>query len=555
MIFRRRQKKGQIDPDEIFLDSVNLPQFDTQQFEGRLERAIAKSSPYLLGVIFTLVFGIFIWKAEALQVERGEMYRARSMSNTLRQIPVFGERGLILDRNGVELVTNDPERTYPAEEGLAHILGYVGYPGETDLAEQHYLSTEEYIGKEGAEKVLNSELRGVAGKKIIEVNAKGEVASENIYQPPLPGSSFKISIDSRVQKKLYEYIKGVAVDRGFEGGAGIIMDVRTGELIALTSYPEYDANAFTSGKDSDYISAALNDKERPLLNRALSGLYAPGSVVKPMMALAALTEKIISPEKQILSTGQISIPNPYDKTKATVFKDWKAHGYVDMRRAIAVSSDVYFYVIGGGFQGQAGLGISRIEKYFKMFGFGDRTGIELEGEKMGVIPNPEWKAKNFDGEAWYVGNTYHTSIGQYGLTVTPLEMVRAIAAVANRGLLLTPTIVHREDGFTASSTKLAIDPKAFNIVHEGMRLAVTEGTAAGLNLSGIEIAAKTGTAELGASKARVNSWVEGFFPYDDPHYAFVVVMERGVVHNTVGGVFVMRQLLDWMGVYTPEYFK
>lgn len=553
---RLRKNSREIDPDEIFLDSVNLPQFDTQQFEGQLEQPIAKRSLFFIGSLFSLIFGLFVWKASALEIVNGEAYRDRSVSNTLRQIPIFGERGKLLDRNGLELTGNADTRTYPADGGFAHLLGYVGFPSDKDLAAAAYLSTEEEIGKEGAEKTLNGELRGVAGEKIVEVNAKGEVASENVYQPPLAGSSVELSIDSRVQKKMYEYIKSVADDRGFTGGAGLMMDVKTGEIIAMTSYPEYDANAFTSGKDEQYISHALNDADKkPLLNRALSGLYTPGSVVKPLVAAAALAEKVISPEKQILSTGQISIPNPYDKTKSTVFKDWRAQGYVDMRHALAVSSDVYFYEVGGGFQGQPGLGIARLEKYFRMFGFGQKTGIELDGERAGVIPDPAWKAEHFDGESWYVGDTYHTAIGQYGLTVTPLEMLRAISAVANGGTLLTPTIVHRADGSAASSTSLGIDPQIFQIVREGMKLSAEEGTAAGLGSLGIPLGAKTGTAELGVSKGHVNSWVEGFFPYENPHYAFVVVMERGIVHNTVGGVFVMRQLLDWMRVYTPEYFR
>ena len=154
---RRKKTRGsEIDPDEIFLDSVNLPQFDNQQFEGRIEQPISKNSLYVLGTVFVLVFGLFAWKAEALQIEKGSVYADRSTSNTLRQIPVYGDRGLILDRNGVTIASNDPTRTYPAGDGLAHILGYVGFPSQADLAASPYLSSDEYIGRAGAEKTLTT---------------------------------------------------------------------------------------------------------------------------------------------------------------------------------------------------------------------------------------------------------------------------------------------------------------------------------------------------------------------------------------------------------------
>ena len=156
--------------------------------------------------------------------------------------------------------------------------------------------------------------------------------------------------------------------------------------------------------------------------------------------MGALTEGVIDPYKKILSTGSISIPNPYFPDQKTVFKDWKAHGWTDMREAIAVSSDVYFYEIGGGFESQKGLGIVNIEKYAQLFGIGQKTGIDLPDEKGGIIPGPEWKIKNFKGEPWRIGDTYNTVIGQYGFQVTPLEMVRAISAIANYGTLVTPAL-------------------------------------------------------------------------------------------------------------------
>jgi penicillin-binding protein 2 len=273
------------------------------------------------------------------------------------------------------------------------------------------------------------------------------------------------------------------------------------------------------------------------------------------MAMAALSEKIITPEKQILSTGQIEIANPYKKGEKTVFKDWRAQGWVDMRKAIEVSSDVYFYEIGGGFENQRGLGIANIDKYMRIFGFGSKVGFGEHQGKDGVIPTPEWKKENFKGEDWMLGDTYHTAIGQYGFQVTPLQELRAIASIANGGYLVNPRLKIASTTDVIEKKKLDFDPSFFGVVREGMRQSATDGTAKGLNTSDVKIAAKTGTAELGVSKKMVNSWVVGFFPYEKPRYAFVVIMERGPRENLIGATYVMRQTVDYMAKETPEYFK
>ena len=188
-----------------------------------------------------------------------------------------------------------------------------------------------------------------------------------------------------------------------------------------------------------------------------------------------------------------------------------------------------------------------------MFGLDSKTNIDLMGEVSGVIPDPEWKKKNFLGEAWNIGNTYHTAIGQYGFQVTPVEMVRAVAAIANEGTLLTPHLLS-DDKKVWPKEIVPIKKEYFKIIKEGMRQGVVYGTGKGLNMPNVEIATKTGTAELGVSKENVNSWATGFFPYQNPKYAFAIVMEKGSRHNLIGSVYVMRQLFDWMSIYTPEYF-
>jgi penicillin-binding protein 2 len=226
-----------------------------------------------------------------------------------------------------------------------------------------------------------------------------------------------------------------------------------------------------------------------------------------------------------------------------------------MRHAIAMSSDVYFYTVGGGYKDQKGLGIANIDKYLRMFGFGTTTMDGTESvlyDKAGTIPTPEWKKATFN-ESWYLGDTYHTAIGQYGVQVTPMQIIRGVAAVANYGTVLTPTII-KGDGPHVEST-VPIPKKYFDVVHEGMRLGTQIGTSVALNVPFVKIAGKSGTAELGVSKDKVNSWITGFWPYDAPKYAFVVMLEQGSVHNLIGAAAAMRQQLDWMNVNTPEYFK
>lgn len=549
-----------IAPDEIFLDSKNLPQFDQNQFEGRIEKPIRPLTFLFFAGTVILILMVLLGKSWMLQVAEGEELRERSEKNRLRYSLIFADRGIIYDRKGEKLAWNVPGedeasfayRTYAELPGLAHVLGYVNYPAKDTYGV--YYQTE-LIGKDGVEAVYNKELAGENGLQIVEMDARSNIHSAGTVRRPTDGSSINLSIDAALQSRLHEAIKKLSSDAGFAGGAGVMMDLKTGEIIALTSYPEYNSSVLSKGDDKDAIEGYRANTRQPFLNRVVAGLYTPGSIVKPFVAIGALQEKIISPTKQILSTGSISLPNPYFPDQKSVFKDWKAHGYVDMRRAIAVSSDVYFYEVGGGYQDQKGLGITKIKEYMELFGFATTTGIALSSEKAGVIPDPQWKAKMFpDDPTWRVGNTYHTSIGQYGFQVTPIQVVRAVAALGNGGKLITPTLLKVATGTEATIVDTIDLPAAyFQIAREGMRMSVTEGTAKGLLLPEIAVAAKTGTAELGVSKDFVNSWSVGFFPYEKPRYAFAIMMERGPRQNLVGATSVMRAMLEWMWANRREY--
>jgi penicillin-binding protein 2 len=543
-----------IEPDEMLIDTANIPAFDEHSFEGRIERPITKSAMRIVGVLFLIAAVTFAGRLWMLQIVNGAAYAKQSEDNRLRKTVLFAERGVFYDRNDIEVAWNVPyedepfaKRVYYDAPGLSHLLGYIGYPLR-DSSGIFYRET--YVGQQGAEQYFDSRVAGENGIKLVETDALGAVQSESVVRTPLHGDDLMLSIDARIQSQLYALIASTSEAVGFEGGAGVIMDVHTGEIIALTSYPEYDAEVLSEGRNREAIQEYVSSERNLFLNRAVTGLYTPGSIIKPFIALAALEEEIISPEKQINSTGALVIPNPYNPDNPSVFRDWKAHGWVDMRHALAVSSDQYFYTIGGGFEDQEGLGIRRIDQYLRLFGFEEPTGIPLGGEVKGTIPTPEWKEAVF-GEPWLLGNTYHTSIGQYGFQTTVLQVVRAIAVLANNGELVTPVITRGAQGKTKD---VAVSDSNLQIVREGMRLAVREGTASGLNTPYVSIAAKTGTAELGSSKDFVNSWVTGYFPYENPHYAFAVMMERGPATNLIGGVSVMRKLFDWMNIHTPEYF-
>ena len=559
----KRRIKKDIDPDEIFLDSANLPEFNTQQFEGRLEKAIPKRTITFLGLFFVFVSIIFVSKLTILQIFKGEAYFTKSENNTLRKDPIIAPRGLIYDRNGTLLAWNEwnekdvdklstPERRYYNIPGFSLLLGYVSSPAKDSSG--HYWQ-DTFIGKDGVERAYNNDLSGKNGVKITETNVGGKIQSQNTISKPEAGKNINLSIDAKVQAKLYDSIAQMAQNVNFSGGAGAIMDIKTGELLALTSYPEYNSTVLSDGSDSKTINSYFSDKRKVFLNRALSGLYAPGSIVKPFIGYAALAENIITPMKKILANGTISVPNPYFPDKKTIFRDHGSFGYVDIRKAIAISSDIFFYEVGGGYQDQPGLGIDKIDDYLSRFGISKKTGVDLIGEKTGVIPNPEWKAETFNGDSWRVGDTYNSSIGQYGFQVTPIQMVRAVAGIANFGTIPTPHIKINDSTFDDKKTIFPVDSQKMKVIQEGMRDAVLGGTTRALNISEVKVAAKSGTAQVGYGNTNTNSWIVGFFPYDKPKYSFSVLLERGPKEASGNATHVMGQVIRYMVQNTPQYLK
>lgn len=521
----------EIQPDEVLLDIRNSPGFDTYQMEGRLEAPIQKKTLYRFFIFTTIILFLFVGRLFYLQVIYAARYTELSEKNSLNHRPLFAPRGVVTDRNGVSLIWNRledgvsyPQRAYKEGGGFSLLLGYVSYPTKD---EKGFFWQAQTVGKGGVEQLFDPLLQGANGKVLVETDVHNTVITENSIEPAREGQNIELSVDADIQKTLYEGIASVAEQSGYTGGAGVIMDIYTGEIIAMTSYPEYNSQLVSDGKEKEIIENYLKSNRKHFLNRAYQGGYTPGSIVKPFIALGALEEKIISPSKQILSTGRIVIPNPYNPSEETVFRDNKAHGLTDMRRAIAVSSNVYFYTIGGGHNGQKGLGITKINEYLSYFGFGKPTG-GFEGEKQGNIPSIEWKARTFPKDsAWRLGDTYNTSIGQYGFQVTPLQVARAAGGLARKGTLVSPVLIKGEQG-TEEVAAHTFSSESFRVVHEGMRMTVTEGTAQGLQNPSLSVAAKTGTAQI-SGNTRINSWVMGFYPYTNPRYSYAVLLEDGPI--------------------------
>lgn len=552
--FKRHTRDHELYPDEIFLDASNLPAFDKDRLEGRLEQPIARSTFTGMGLVIAVLIITLGAQAMNLQLSQGASYAAQSERNRLRPEVLFAKRGAIVDRNGVALVTNEEtedgfvRRVYETP-GFAHLLGYVSYPKKDSKG--YYYDTE-IKGLGGIEAAMDGRLAGANGTLLIEEDAHGDVQSSGTIQPPTNGETVTLAIDARAQRAFARAIQELADRIPFKGGSGVLMDVETGEVHALVSYPEYDPNVLSSGGPSDVIAGYQTNSRQVYLDRAVSGLYTPGSIVKPMEVAGALNDGIITPETVIVSNGFLSLPNPYNPSQPSIFKDWKTLGAMNARSAVAWSSDVYFYTVGGGFGNIKGLGIERLTYWFHSFGFDTATGIELEGEKVGFLPTPAWKEATY-GEPWRIGDTYHTAIGQYAMQITPIEAVRAVAAVANGGKLIRPTVLK---GTPLQGQSISISPDALQVAREGMRLGATEGTSVGLSdLSFVHIAGKTGTAQLGVHNEFYNSWAVGFFPYEYPKYAYVVVMERGPSTNAIGGIFVMHQVLRELHETAPEYFE
>lgn len=557
----------QVEVEEVLLDSSNIPSFNKGRMEGSRELPITQTNIRIVWIIFLLILLTFLYQIFTLQIVKGEEYRLIAENNRVDKAVIIAERGVVFDRNGELVVWNEvdesgeydfPIRAYTDRLGLGQVLGYVSYPKRDSRG---FFFRTDYLGRSGVESAYDEVLRGQNGSEIVEVDALSDVISEYAIQSPVSGSELHLSIDAELSEAMYQIIATSSEQAGFRSGAGAIMNAHTGELIALTSFPSYDPEVMADGDDIEKIEEYNNDDRLPFLNKVVSGAYTPGSIVKPFVAYTALENGTMDPNREIYSNGQITIPNPYNPSNPSVFRDWRAHGSMTMREAIAFSSNVYFYIAGGGLPEIAipqanvstpmtGLGITRMAAGFHRFGIGELTGINLAQEQAGVVPDPAWKEEVFDDE-WRLGDTYFTAIGQFGFLATPIQMLRAYGGLAT-GYLVDP---HVEAGKQSDKHDLDLNRGYLQIIHEGMRKTVNYdgGTARALERKDVAIAAKSGTAEVGAGNAYVNSWAAGFWPYEDPEYVFILMMDRAPRSNALGATRIMGDLVEWMSIHRPEY--
>ncbi len=536
---------------ETYIDkSIPDKEFSVQDGEGHLHRSIASNQLYWLGGVFTLLMLLILARTGYLQVIIGNQYTRISENNSFDRIAVLPIRGNIYDRNGTAIAWNTgksgdtlPERTYPGE-GFSSLLGFVRYPKQ-DTSGKYY--RQETKGSGGLEQKYDFLLAGGSGSIILEKNANGDIISKLYIEEPTNGEDVVVSIDADIQKLLYTTLKKVAEDREFQSGSSVMLNVQSGEIIALVSYPDFDNNILVSQTEKIPTNYLEQQDEGIFVHRAVSGLYSPGSTVKPFFAAAALEEEIVTPNDIITSKGFITVQNPYNTDIVYTHKDWKAHGDLTIYDAIAQSSNVYFYYVGGGYGHiDEGLGIDRLNFYAKMFGFGRSTNIGIFHEPDGLVPNPKWKKERYD-EGWTIGDTYNTVIGQYAFQTTPLQLVRATAAIANGGIFLEP---HLQNGKQSKKVRLAISEESLKMIRAGMRKTVIEGTAKALHTNTYTLAAKTGTAQIGTSDI-LNSLLVGFFPYEKPKYAFAIVMERSEQES--GAIATAKMFFNAIAEQYPQY--
>lgn len=430
---------------------------------------------------------------------------------------------------------------------LAHILGYTGKINQEELEKyKNEYSPIDYLGKAGIESVWEKDLKGRAGQKDIEVDALGRMKKILNETAAQDGSNLRLSLDYGLQQEIELVARNHMTNAGLAKASVVAIDPRSGEILALVSLPAYDNNLFAKGISAEQYQKFLEDPNRPLFNSVISGEFPSGSTVKLVVASAALEAGVIDETTSFLSTGGLRIGQWF-------FPDWKAggHGNTDVRKALAESVNTFFYYVGGGYQNFNGLGLDRLVKYFKLFGLGEKTGIDLNGERSGFVPTAAWK-KAVKSEPWYIGDTYHLSIGQGDLLVTPLQVANYTAAVANGGTLYRPHLVKEILSENNQIQRIVqpeiinsgmIKPENIEIVRSGMRQTITDGSGRSLNTLPVQVAGKTGTAQWNTKKAP-HAWFTGFAPYDKPEIVLTVLIEEGR-EGSIIATQIAKEVFSW----------
>lgn len=607
---------------DFFLEDIALDDFSDEL--GVVERPLSEKLFRVFIVIVIVVVCAVGTRVLYFGVIHGQEYQSRSLANAGQETILTAPRGIIYDRYGVPLVTNQPSfsvsinlseilkapdliqntleqinaiipldvaqvkekivqadlerqayyplfrniplesvielkklqnravtiedgfsREYINSSAFAHIIGFTGLVSEEDLVQNNGLRLNDEIGKMGIEIQYDQILRGINGAKVQFRDARGNAIGQESTNAPVGGSHIYTTLDAGLQKELYDVMKQRLKDLNRTSGVGIAMNPQTGEVLSLINFPDFDNNA---------LSAKLfSDPNHPTFNRAIAGVYSPGSTIKPLVGFGALEEGVIDPLKSIYSPGYIELPNPYTPSKPSRFPDWKPQGWVNLYSALARSSNVYFYEVGGGFQEQKGLGIELLNKYWSLFQLDKKTGIDLPGEAQGVLPNAEEKEAR-TGQIWRIGDTYNVSIGQGDLRITPIELLRYICAIANKGRLVTPFVVQTaktsngETTYQATPSSYTIEAKNksnFDEIELGMLATVKQdyGTAYLLHTIPMTIAGKTGSAQI-QNNTKENAFVVAYAPVPNPQIALLVLIEDAQ-EGSLNAVPVARDVLQW----------
>jgi penicillin-binding protein 2 len=613
-----------LEPQEVFLDLLSQKQQERAGVsEKTMEVPLSKNILGIFYLCFLLMIIIFFAKTFQLQIIEGKSLSNTSEENRFKAYSIQAERGVMYDKNKVQMISNIPafdlicqknclpKNSAHRKQVLYEVARVIGKDVETieqeiqdsdsfnvkiseNLPHSSIITietkledfpgfnlenntTREYkdgiifshvIGYKreggesaGLEKFYNETLEQKAGKILAEKDAHGNIISKEIVSLPESGDSLGLYLDSELQKKVYEALEKGIDKVGSTSGIGVAIDPRNGGVLAMVSLPSYDNNLFSQTMSAEQWKELSSDTTYPMLNRVISGTYPTGSTIKPLIACAALEEKIISSSKKIHCTGEIKIENklwPEQEPEFWRYRDWSVHGLTDVRKAIAESCNVFFYTMGGGYKDFKGLGVERIKKYLGLFGWGEKTDIDLPGEKGGLLPDPEWREEHFTGASkiWGRGHTYHLSIGQGDVSATPLQLAMSSASIANDGILYEPRIVEKiidsngDEQFTDAKIirQDFISKENLEVVRQGMRQTVTgknspQASAILLNSLPVKSAAKTGTAQTGV-KEHYHNWVTVFAPYENPEIVLVIMIEY-VEGDQVIVLPVAKEILNW----------
>lgn len=454
-------------------------------------------------------------------------------------------------------VESDFEREYPQGPTFASLVGYTGRVSQSDLQADPTLDANDFVGKVGIEAYYDKELRGTPGVTVQYKNAQGDLLREEEQSTPMVGESVDLTIDGGLQTYLAQSLANGLASLGRTVGIGLAMDPQNGQILSLVNLPSFDNNIFSQPSTSTAaeVQALLASPDKPLFDRVVNGYYNPGSTIKPLDAVAALKEGVIDPSREIFSNGVLLVPDPYNSSTPGRYLDWRYQGNVNMAAALAQSSDVYFYIVGGGSPpmstpelndpsdyGVTGLGISRLNEWWKTFGLGQPTGIDMPNESVGFLPTPAWKQSN-SGTPWLLGDTYDVSIGQGSLLLSPVQLLDYISAIANGGTIYRPYL-------NASSTPTVNEDLTYLLpqiqaVQQGMKEGVTspQGTSYSLNDLPVSVCAKTGSAQV-EDNTQENAIFVGYAPCVNPQIALLILIENSK-QGSLNAVPIAKQVLNW----------